>query len=168
MRCLPGRRGAACVRETLYDDALCQSQACKSTTFVRVTLLKDQQHFIISYEGDTQIFSDKKLLKNILINLISNAIKFSGEGASIEFKANVDNRSAEISVIDHGIGISENDQEHLFTSFFRGRNAANIQGTGLGLHIIKRYVDLLNGEVHLQSELHKGTTITFIIPTKQP
>lgn len=130
-------------------------------------LLKGQQHFILSYEGNPQIHSDKKLLKNILINLISNAIKFSGEGASIELKSNVYDNNAEISVIDQGIGISENDREHLFSSFFRGKNAANIQGTGLGLHIIKRYVDLLNGEVHLQSELNKGTKVTFIIPIKQ-
>ena len=63
-----------------------------------------------------------------------------------------------------GIGISKEDQQHLFTSFFRGRNVENIQGTGLGLHIVKRYVDLLKGEVQLESELEKGTTIRIIIP----
>ena len=70
-----------------------------------------------------------------------------------------------ISVADQGIGISEEDQEHLFSSFFRGKNAMNIQGTGLGLHIVDRYVKLLGGEVQLESELGKGTTITFSIPT---
>jgi signal transduction histidine kinase len=62
------------------------------------------------------------------------------------------------------MGISKEDQAHLFSSFFRGANAANIQGTGLGLHIVMRYLDLLKGTVHLQSELNKGTIVTFTIP----
>ncbi|HET7896911.1 MAG TPA: ATP-binding protein, partial [Flavisolibacter sp.] len=65
---------------------------------------------------------------------------------------------------DEGIGIGETDQEHLFQTFFRGRNAQNIQGTGLGLNIVKRYVDLLNGTLSLQSELDKGTTVSVAIP----
>jgi signal transduction histidine kinase len=73
---------------------------------------------------------------------------------------------AVLSVRDEGIGISEEDRVHLFSSFFRGKNAVNIQGTGLGLHIVKRYLDLLKGEVFLESELGKGTTIRFVIPVK--
>jgi signal transduction histidine kinase len=69
-----------------------------------------------------------------------------------------------ISVQDQGIGISEEDQEHLFSSFFRGANANNIQGTGMGLHIVQRYVDLLGGQIQIQSQLNKGTTVTFTIP----
>jgi len=64
------------------------------------------------------------------------------------------------------MGISEEDQQHLFSSFFRGRNAVNIQGTGLGLHIVKRYVDMLGGSLALDSELGKGTRISFSIPDK--
>jgi signal transduction histidine kinase len=67
-------------------------------------------------------------------------------------------------VRDEGIGISEEDQSHLFSSFFRGKNALNIQGTGLGLHIVKRYADLLGGTINLQSKLGEGTTITLQIP----
>jgi signal transduction histidine kinase len=78
----------------------------------------------------------------------------------------VKNDTAVISVRDEGIGISKEDQEHLFSSFFRGKNALNIQGTGLGLHIVKRYVDLLGGEVNLKSEIGMGTIITFTIPVK--
>jgi signal transduction histidine kinase len=62
------------------------------------------------------------------------------------------------------MGISEEDQEHLFSSFFRGKNVINIQGTGLGLHIVKRYVDLLRGTIKLESELDRGTKLTFTIP----
>ena len=114
------------------------------------------------------IATDKKLLRNVLINLISNAIKFSGEESSVWVNSNVNNGTASISVKDEGIGISDDDQIHLFSSFFRGKNVLNIQGTGLGLHIVKRYMDLLDGEVDLESQLGKGTTITIKIPIKHP
>jgi len=70
-------------------------------------------------------------------------------------------------VKDHGIGISEEDQQHLFSSFFRGKNATNIQGTGLGLHIVRRYAELMNGEVHLESKLGEGTTVTVRLPVAE-
>ena len=127
-------------------------------------ILKKGQHFKTECEGDWKAYTDKKLLRNILINLISNAIKFSEEGKLITIRlGNIDNKIA-ISVIDQGIGISKEDQDHLFSSFFRGSNAINIHGTGLGLHIVKRYVDLLGGEIQIQSELNKGTTVTFALP----
>ena len=127
-------------------------------------LLKPGQEFIYEHAGNTTIHSDKQLLKNILINLITNAIKFSEEGSLITVNSTIQTGTAEISVTDKGIGIPPADEEHLFSSFFRGKNAINIQGTGLGLHIVKRYLDLLGGTVHLQSKLNEGTKITFIIP----
>jgi PAS domain S-box-containing protein len=125
---------------------------------------KSGQQFTIDCPGDCNAFTDEKLFRNILINLISNAIKFSEEGKAIIIKGRIDGDKAIISVADQGIGISNEDQEHLFSSFFRGANAANVQGTGLGLHIVKRYIDLLSGEVELESELNKGTTVNFTIP----
>ncbi len=130
-------------------------------------LFKNGQQVVVDYTGDTKAFSDRKLLKNIIINLISNAVKFSDENSAIQLKSKIDEDVAQIAIVDHGIGISKNDQQHLFSSFFRGANAANIQGTGLGLHIVKRYIDLLNGDVHLHSELNIGTTITVYIPINQ-
>jgi len=127
-------------------------------------LLKKDQQLVIEYEGDLMIHSDKKLLKNIIINLTTNAIKFSEETSPVSIHINVSNGRALISVIDEGIGIGKEDQDHLFSSFFRGANAANIAGTGLGLHIVKRYTDLLKGNVSLHSELNKGTTVTVDIP----
>ena len=127
-------------------------------------LLKHAQNILYTHEGNEEVYSDKKLLKNILINLITNAIKFSSDGAPIYVKSHVQDGHAKVSVTDKGIGISEEDQEHLFSSFFRGKNAVNIQGTGLGLHIVKRYIDLLDGDVHLESRLNEGTTISFSIP----
>ena len=130
-------------------------------------LLKKEQHFVLDCDGACEACTDKQLFRNILINLISNAIKFSEEGKPITIKVKVAGGEASIFVVDEGIGISEKDQQHLFSSFFRAANATNIKGTGLGLHIVKRYVDLLGGEVELQSELNKGTTVNFTIPVNQ-
>jgi PAS domain S-box-containing protein len=140
----------------------------EDTTEEMLGLLKKDQHFTYEHKGTTGAFSDKKLLKNILINLIANAIKFSDEGLPIIINSEVQNGKAEISVTDRGIGIPPEDIEHLFSSFFRGRNATNIQGTGLGLPIVKRYLDLLGGEIHLQSKLNEGTKIIFNIPINHP
>ena len=126
--------------------------------------MKPEQNILYNHEGDAEVYSDKKLLKNILINLITNAIKFSADGSPIYVKSDVQNGQAKVSVTDKGIGISEEDQEHLFSTFFRGKNAMNIQGTGMGLHIVKRYIDLLDGDVQLESRLNEGTTISFSIP----
>lgn len=130
-------------------------------------LLKPGQSFKTKYEARETLYADKKLLKNILINLLSNAIKFSGENSEIELNASTNNNHAIITIADHGIGISEEDQAHLFSSFYRGSNANNIQGTGLGLHIVKRYIDLMDGAVHLQSEQGKGTAVTINFPCTQ-
>ena len=129
-------------------------------------LLKKGQHFIFKHEGNIATVSDKKMLKNILINLITNAIKFSDEEVPVEINSSAGGEDVSIAITDHGIGISAEDQEHLFSSFFRGANATNIAGTGLGLHIVKRYVDLLGGNVSLESKLNTGTTVTVRFPTK--
>jgi PAS domain S-box-containing protein len=134
-------------------------------------LLKKGQHFSYHHEGSMQVYSDKKLLKNIIINLAGNAIKFSEEGKPIVIKSGVGNEKLEIFITDEGIGISAEDQEHLFSSFYRGKNAMNIQGTGLGLHIVKRYLDLMNGHINLNSKIGEGSTFVVTIPlikNKQP
>lgn len=126
--------------------------------------LKKGQQIEKVFEGEAIVCSDKKLLRNIVINLLSNAIKFSGEGDLIFVRTNTSNNKLVLEVQDQGIGIGEEDQEHLFSSFFRGANATNIQGTGLGLHIVQRYAELLNGSVALKSKLNEGTTVSVFIP----
>jgi signal transduction histidine kinase len=128
-------------------------------------LAKKGQQIQLKSECSTTFFSDKKLLKNVLINLLSNAIKFSPEGSLISVDCSVKNDRALIQVSDKGIGISEEDMEHLFSSFYRAKNAVNIQGTGMGLHIVKRYLDLLGGSVDVKSELNKGTTFYITLPS---
>src|SRR6185437_754610 len=128
-------------------------------------LAKDDQRIDLVYSGTDGFVSDKRLLKNILINLLSNAVKFSPEGAAIRLEAvHTAEGGLSVSVQDEGIGISAEDRQHLFSSFFRGANALNIEGTGLGLHIVQRYVELLGGTIGLESELGKGTCVRVAIP----
>jgi PAS domain S-box-containing protein len=128
------------------------------------SILKQGQQILIDCKGDGTFVTDRKLLKNILINLLSNAIKFSEEEAAIRMYAAFKDKKLSLSIQDEGIGISEEDQQHMFISFYRGRNATNIQGTGLGLHIVKRYIDLIHGDIRLESTLGKGTTVTIELP----
>ena len=127
-------------------------------------LLKKDQHFEYRHEGNSLVWCDKKLLKNIIINLVSNAIKFSGEGQPLTITSKVNATSMEITISDKGIGISEADIEHLYASFFRARNAMNIQGTGLGLHIVKRYLDLLEGSIEAKSTIGEGSSFCITLP----
>ncbi len=125
---------------------------------------KKGQQIICTYEGEENFTTDKRLLKNILINLFSNAFKFSAEDSPVWIHIKNVNRHLDVVIKDEGVGISEEDQHHLFTTFFRGKNVTNIEGTGLGLPIVKRYVDLLNGNLLLKSELGRGTTVNFTLP----
>ncbi len=122
-------------------------------------ILKPKQHLLHTHEGDEEVLLDPSLLKNILINLLSNAIKFSAESTLITLFSHVKKDRIEISLQDVGIGISEEDQKHLFERFFRGANVTNIQGTGLGLHIVGKYIELMDGNISVKSELEKGTEI---------
>lgn len=113
---------------------------------------------------ETIVFLDKKIIRHIVFNLVSNAIKFSPEGKPIDVTTEISNGRIIFSVSDSGIGISKEDQKHLFERFFRGQNASNIQGTGLGLNIVARYVEILDGAVECESVLGEGTTfkVTFL------
>jgi len=124
---------------------------------------KKGQQIICKYGGEENFTTDKRLLKNILINLFSNAIKFSGENKSIGIDI-TNNGLLSVVLKDEGVGIPEEDQRHLFTTFFRGKNVTNIEGTGLGLPIVKRYVDLLQGNVSLKSVLGEGTIVYLTLP----
>lgn len=128
-------------------------------------ILKTGQNIYLQMEGPHLFTTDKRLVKNILINLLGNAIKFSPENSTITLFSKNQNTQLDIHVTDTGIGISSEDQEHLFTSFYRGTNAGNIPGTGLGLHIVKRYTELIGGQLNLQSELGQGTTISITLPS---
>jgi PAS domain S-box-containing protein len=126
-------------------------------------LLKKKQKIWYKHSGMAEVNMDAALLKHIVMNLISNASKFSPEGSQIEITTACENKQLHFSIKDHGMGISKEDQQHLMERFFRGTNAVNIQGTGLGLHIVSKYAELMNGILKFESELEKGTEfmITF-------
>lgn len=126
--------------------------------------LKTGQHLKFSYTGGREIGTEKKILKNILINLLSNAIKYSDK--DIELSIHV-SESVLIEVADKGIGIPEHAQVNLFSAFFRAGNVGDIQGTGLGLNIVKRYVELLGGTITFKSKCNEGTTFALVLPDKK-
>tara|TARA_R110000868_G_scaffold257374_3_gene514477 strand:+ start:1431 stop:3074 length:1644 start_codon:yes stop_codon:yes gene_type:complete len=109
---------------------------------------------------------DPKLVSTILMNLLSNAIKYSPKNTDILITIEESDLFVSLQVQDQGIGIPEDEQEKLFQRFFRAKNAQNIQGTGLGLNIVKQYVDLLDGTIDFKSEINKGTT--FLIKWPKP
>lgn len=125
-------------------------------------ILKPGQTIEYHHVGPTVVSLDENLFKNILINLLSNATKFSSENKKIRMDVIVTDKNLEFQISDEGIGISEKEQEHLFEIFFRADNAINIPGTGLGLHIVSKYVEMLNGKMELKSELDTGTQIKLI------
>jgi len=132
------------------------------------TILKANQQIICDYNFSTQhVSSDRKILKNILINLISNAIKYSDDNGILRYSMQTTPENIEFSISDNGIGIPDEDQKHLFDRFFRASNVINIEGTGLGLNIVKKYVEILNGEISFASKLYEGTTFNVKIPNHQ-
>jgi len=124
---------------------------------------KKGQKIELDYEGANSFYTDKRVLKVTLLNLLSNAIKFSGENLPISVVVSNKEEILRISVRDRGIGIPEEDIPYLFDTFFRSKNASNIQGTGLGLPIIKRYLQLLGGTIQINSRLNEGTEIQITI-----
>jgi PAS domain S-box-containing protein len=128
------------------------------------THCKTGQRIELTTDNACGVYSDEHILRNVVLNLLSNAIKYSPEHSSIDVRCKKSDRGVTVSVTDRGIGIPLEEQEHLFSRFFRASNAINIQGTGLGLHIVKRYTDLLKGELSFESIPGTGTTFTFTVP----
>lgn len=128
-------------------------------------IAKKDQNIIYQHTGTTSTFRlDSSLLKNCIINLISNAIKYSGENTFIEFNTEIIDDKLIVVVKDNGIGIPETDQKHLFEPFFRAHNTGSIPGTGLGLNIVARYVELINGIIEFDSKVNQGTSFTLTFP----
>jgi PAS domain S-box-containing protein len=134
-------------------------------------------HF--KYKGNSfKIFSDKKQLRQIFLNLISNAVKFTPSGNNIYLRLSFDaeaktsaadlntSKKFKVEIEDEGIGIPEEDLNNVFEPFSRAKNADEIKGSGLGLSIVKRAVDLLQGEIAVQSKLNEGTAFTICLPVK--
>lgn len=137
-------------------------ELCEGICTEMQSLVMNGQKINYSHSGAEDVVLDMSLLRNIIFNLLSNAIKFSNKNGNIEVSTIVD-KKVTLIIKDNGIGISKDDQKHLFERFFRAKNATNIQGTGLGLHIVEKYVELMKGKLRWSSELGEGTEfkITF-------
>ncbi|MBP2614926.1 PAS domain-containing sensor histidine kinase [Chryseobacterium jejuense] len=130
-------------------------------------ITKEDQIIIYQHTGsESEISLDQNLLRNCLMNLMSNAIKYSGEHTLIEFSTEINEDQYMFSVKDNGIGIPEEDQSGLFQPFFRAHNIGNIPGTGLGLNIVQRYVNLMDGRILFESKSGKGTEFTLSFQKK--
>ena len=125
---------------------------------------KKNQTLSVIYDAKPEICQDKRILQKVLLNLISNASKYSDEGKTIHLQIHASERDIKISVRDEGIGIPAEAQKSIFTKYFRANNAVNIQGTGLGLIIVQRYVDLLQGKIYFSSKENEGSIFTIEFP----
>jgi PAS domain S-box-containing protein len=113
---------------------------------------------------DKNIFIDKKLFRHIAINLLTNAIKYSPSGGAVLMEIDTINRVLLVTVSDNGIGIEAKEMKHIFDPYYRAKNSISIQGSGLGLNIARRAVEILGGEITVKSELNKGTKFFVRIP----
>jgi PAS domain S-box-containing protein len=126
---------------------------------------KPSQRIVLSLDLEQAVFhTDERFLRNILNNLVSNASKYSDVGSEIKVDVKSSNGILTLSVIDTGIGIPKEEQSQMFDRFFRARNADTIQGTGLGLHIVSRYLQLLGGKIDFESREGEGTSFHVSIP----
>ncbi len=127
-------------------------------------IAKAGQTITLDYSGASEVCLDRQLLKNSIINLFSNAIKYSPENKPIHVNVEIGNDKLKMNIRDNGIGIPEEDQPNIFERFYRAKNSGNIQGTGLGLNIVKKYVELMDGTISFESRFNEGTTFTLEIP----
>ncbi len=132
-------------------------------------VLKEKQQLKINLtQPELYIQTDPRVFRGILFNLISNAAKYSDPGKTILINVLNTNIDVTFEVQDEGIGIPQSEIKHLFDRFFRASNVTNIQGTGLGLNIVKRYIELLNGNITFSSEEGKGSTFKITLPINKP
>jgi signal transduction histidine kinase len=112
----------------------------------------------------TEVCLDEKLLRSMLANLLSNAIKFSPKEGQVYFSLTFESDNILLKIQDRGVGIPIEDQKQLFEPFYRGKNVRHIPGTGLGLVVVKKCVDLHGGSIAITSEVGKGTAVTIVLP----
>lgn len=128
--------------------------------------LEDKRIVLKMPKSPLDIKSDSQILTHIISNLLDNALKYSAENTTVKLIVEPFTSEIKISIVDQGIGIPEEEQVHLFESFFRASNVVGIVGTGLGLTIVKQFVELLNGTITYSSALNKGSEFSITLPLK--
>ena len=120
-------------------------------------------------DGVTTIHSDERKVKQVLLNLLSNALKFTPEGGAIDVRASATSDMVEVAVTDTGVGIAPEDLEAVFEEFRQvGSATKKIEGTGLGLAISRKFIELHGGRIKVTSRLGSGSTFAFTLPRRQP
>jgi PAS domain S-box-containing protein len=138
---------------------------CKDLAEEAWGLMKKDQVLQTNFKLDFgPVLIDPKICKTILLNIVSNAIKYTPEGKTIYFNSYLEVNEWIIEIKDEGIGIPVEDQKYLFERFFRAKNSGHIQGTGLGLHLVKNYLKLLEGDIQFKSEENQGSSFIVKIP----
>lgn len=122
----------------------------------------------VDFEEDRRIvIGDKDKIEQVLTNLIDNAIKFSKEKGIIHIFTEIKDDKVFITIKDNGIGISPEDQEHIWDRFYKADKSRGKDGAGLGLYIVKRIINAHNEEIWVESEVGKGTAFTFTLSVKK-
>ncbi|MCP5063351.1 MAG: PAS domain S-box protein [Ignavibacteriae bacterium] len=148
-----------------HPESIDLSKFCDSVIKDSIPLLSKEQSFNYSYSLPKEEYSiDHNLLRVILTNLISNAIKYSPGENKIDIDVSGQKDKIKFTIKDNGMGISKEDMKHLFVPFYRSDEASTITGSGLGLSITKNYTELHKGIIKVKSNLGKGSTFTLIIP----
>lgn len=140
--------------------------ACCRETLELISLGPGHRHRFVFDSAciDTDLLLDEKLLQHILINILSNAVKYSEPDSEIRFTVQQTQESLILTVVDHGIGIPEEAAPHLFTPFYRASNVSHIQGTGLGTAIVLQCVEKMGGTIRIESKQNQGTRVEVKLP----
>ena len=152
--------------KTSFNPIVCNlNEICSEVIETSFNNQKDNRKVEVFFEAmNVAIFADSNLIKYTLFNVLSNAFKYSEGCGNVKLNLSIVNDYVQIDVIDNGIGIPKEDQSKLFNTFYRASNSNGIQGTGLGLYIIRMFTKKNSGRVYLESELGKGTKVTLLFP----
>jgi PAS domain S-box-containing protein len=140
-----------------------------SSDLMETILWNDQFGHPIKFSvagADAPVWVDPELLRHILDNLLNNAIKYSATGSKILFNLDCSDNQLRFEIIDEGVGMSAETLERIYDPFFRGDNSSGISGTGLGMTIVHKALDILNGSIDIKSELGQGSVISISIPVE--
>ena len=141
---------------TLLINEMIKEAAANIKECPQIQFIHSQKSFII--------FSDEKLLRQIFLNLISNAVKYTPPDKKVSLQVFEKDENVTVEIKDEGIGISQNDLKNIFDPFTRGENVGQKKGTGLGLSIVKRTVGILKGDIKVKSKINEGTIFSVVLP----
>ena len=154
--------------DRFYPKTMELIELCKKILDELTHLFSSQHELIFNYAPNEIMGKfDEKMMKSILVNLLTNAVKYSPNGGKIEFQILLQNESVFFIISDEGLGIPDEDKKNLFSPFFRGNNIGSIPGTGLGLSIVQKTVELHGGKINFESNTSKGTKFTVVLPLEK-